>query len=479
MPSGAIEAVISSLHALEYAINLLISLLFVYLANGLVVTFGSLFHPEQAQMKAKTQAARLTLINAKDKLSTLAVEYFDPSRKFKRMSTGIKVTNTKNAKGEYTYFDGETIKANGSKDPKTDTQTARQRLADVNAVIDALERKLKRWPMVAELNAALDAKVTPVAAREAPFLEVMQAYIDGRTWRTASTKKNFVTLLHNVQAYELANRTQWLLSSLTNAEIKRFQQWLLDTYDYKNSTAGKRTRLLRQFLTVHPAPHVNIANVKDLHTTLLTTPVVLHQSEIEALRALPLDPHSRLGKVRNLQVLQIFVGVRVSDLFRLRKHHIVGKEIHILEKKTENHSQSRRIPLLPAAREVLDMYTNGETGELNLPTISEQKFNDYIAELAPLYLKDPNGKPTQVLITDKHREVITETWEPKHEHVTSHTNRKSFCSLFLSLGYSIRDTMQMSGHRSLASFQRYMGHLELRVDASDEFAARYAASLGK
>ena len=123
MPSGAIEAVISSLHALEYAINLLISLLFVYLANGLVVTFGSLFHPEQAQMKAKTQAARLTLINAKDKLSTLAVEYFDPSRKFKRMSTGIKVTNTKNAKGEYTYFDGETIKANGSKDPKTDTQT--------------------------------------------------------------------------------------------------------------------------------------------------------------------------------------------------------------------------------------------------------------------------------------------------------------------------------------------------------------------
>ena len=430
-------------------------------------------------MKAKTQAARLTLINAKDKLSTLAVEYFDPSRKFKRISTGIKVTNTKNAKGEYIYFDGDTIKAGGCKDPKTDTQTARERLADVNAVIDTLERKLKRWPMVAELNAALEARITPVADREAPFLEVMQAYIDGRTWRTPSTKKNFVTLLHNVQAYELANRTTWLLSALTNAEIIRFQQWLLDTYDYKNSTAGKRTRLLRQFLAAHPAQHVNLAKVKALYTTLLTAPVVLNSFEIEALRALPLDPHSRLGKVRNLQVLQIFVGVRVSDLLRLRKHHLIGKEIHILEKKTENHSQTRRIPLLPAAREVFEIYTDSETGELRLPTISEQKFNDYMAELAPMYLIDTHGKPTQVLITDKHRDVVTETWEPKHEHVTSHTNRRTFCSLFLSLGYSIRDTMSMSGHRSLASFQRYMGHLELRDDASDVFAARYAASLGK
>lgn len=430
-------------------------------------------------MKAKTQAARLTLINAKGEESTLAVEYFDPSRKFKRLSTGVKVKNVKTAKGEYIYFDGETIKAGGSKDPKTDTQTGRQRLADVNAVIDALERKLKRWPMVAELNAALEAQVIPVADREASFTEVMQGYIDEQTRWSASTKKNFVTLLHNVQAYELANRTTWLLSSLTNAEIKRFQQWLLDTYDYKNSTAGKRTRLLRQFLAAHPAPHVNLSKVQALHSTLLTAPVVLHQSEIEALRALALDPYSRLGKVRNLQVLQIFVGVRVSDLFRLRKHHIVGKEIHILEKKTEKISQSRRIPLLPAAREVFDMYTDHETGELHLPTISEQKFNDYIAELAPQYLKDANGKPTQVLITDKHREVITETWEPKHEHISSHTNRRTFCSLFLSLGYSIRDTMSMSGHRSLASFQRYMGHLELRDDASDEFAARYAASLGK
>ena len=126
-------------------------------------------------MKAKTQAARLTLINAKGNLSTLALEYVDPSKKFKRVSTGVKVVNTKNAKGEYIYFDGDTIKANGSKDPKEDTKTARTALNKLNTVIDTLESKFNRFPQVSEVNAALDAKVTRVAEREAPFLEVLQA----------------------------------------------------------------------------------------------------------------------------------------------------------------------------------------------------------------------------------------------------------------------------------------------------------------
>jgi len=423
-------------------------------------------------MKAKTQAAGLVLRNPKGNLSTLTVEYRDEVGGFKRQSTGIKVVNSKDAKGEYKYFDAttNTIRAKGSQNPGKDTEEAREVLAEVNDYIAELKRQLKRWPLVSELSAAKAAAEAPAPApQETPLADVMQSYIDNRSGIQPATRKSFQTLLHNIKSYEDVTGTTWLLSSLTNPEIRKFQQWQIDTYNYKNSTAGKRTRLLRQFLSEHPAPQVTLAKIKPLDSVLLTAPVVLTQNEIEALRALELSPTSRLGKVRNLQILQIFTGLRVSDLMRLGREHVIGNQIIIREKKT---NQTRRIPILPPAREILNTYTDALTGEIHLPSISEQKFNDYIAELANIYLAD-----SKVLITRKHREKITEIWEPKAEHITSHSSRRSFCSLFLSLGYSIRETMNFSGHKSLASFSRYMGHLETQADASQEFAARYAAKL--
>lgn len=420
-------------------------------------------------MKAKKTAAVLQLRNPKDGFATLTVEYKDPARAFKRISTGIRIIPGK--------WDAatNTIKAQGSQNPTADTKKAREKLSELNALIDMLERTLKRWPYVSEINAAQEAAAAPKPQRETPLVDEMQTYIDSQSRWQPATRKSFLTLLQNIKDYQTANDTMWALSTLTNAEIRKFQQWQLDTYDYKNSTAGKRTRLLRQFLAEHPAPGVILAKVKPLNDVLLTAPVVLTIKEIEALRALDLSPTSRLGKVRNLQVLEIFAGLRVSDLMRLQHHHIHAHEIIIKEKKTRNSSsETRRIPILPQAREVLDLYTDPQTGILTLPTISDQKFNEYIAELAPQYLAD-----TKVLITRKHREEVTETWELKSEHVTSHTNRRSYCSLLLSLGYSIRETMALSGHKSVSAFQRYMGHLELKADTASEIAARYAQHLSK
>ncbi|UYZ58443.1 tyrosine-type recombinase/integrase [Hymenobacter latericus] len=424
-------------------------------------------------MKAKVNAAQLVLRNPKGELSSLTVEYRDPEGRFKRVATGVQVVNRKNAKGEFIYWDGVTIKANGSKDPKNDTKSARETLADVNRVIDNLERQLKRWPMVNEVTAAMKSEAAPVAQEEKPLVDILEEFITTRTgWQPAS-RKSFTTLLHNIKAYQEAEDITWTLLTLTNSEIKKFQHWMLETYDYRNSTSGKRTRLLRQFLAEHPAPGVNLTKVKPLHTQLLTAPVVLEQTEIEALRTLPLDPKSRLGKVRNLQVLQIFTGLRVSDLMCLDWHHIRSNEIEIREQKTK---RTRYIPLLEPAREVLKLYTDAD-GMLRLPSISPQKFNDYIGELAQQYLTDSKGKAKMVFVTRKHRESVLEEWQPKHEHITSHTSRRSFCSLLLSLGYSVRDTMALSGHRSLAAFQRYVGLVESRADLAQDINARYQASL--
>ena len=62
-------------------------------------------------------------------------------------------------------------------------------------------------------------------------------------------------------------------------------------YDYKNSTLGKRVRLLRQFLQEKCAPGVQIGKIKPLYSQLLTPPVVLYLHEIEAVQDLQVQIH--------------------------------------------------------------------------------------------------------------------------------------------------------------------------------------------
>lgn len=407
--------------------------------------------------------AYLAARNLKNDVYTIYAEY-SSYPKVKRVPTGVKVNQK--------YWDNanKKVKANGALNVKKTNDDLAAVLKNLNDTVTELYKANGNvLPTVDQLNAHLSLTAEAVAEAaipETPLTAILNNYLENRTGWAPATRVNFRTLLSNILAYEKASKKTWLLSTLTNDEINKFQHWLLKEYNLMNSTAAKRNRLLKHFLTEFLAPQVTRAKVKPLHKQLLSAPVVLDKPEIQALIELPLDPQSRLGKVRNMQVLQIFTGLRYGDLIRLQPHHVKNKEIIIREEKT-NHI--RRIPLFPPAAEVLRTYTNQETGEFELPCISIQKFNKYLSEIAA----SMECLQTPVLVTTMVRDKVVETWEPKHEHIKSHSSRRTFCSMLLSMNYSIRETMTLSGHKSLSSFQRYMGKAETRADAVSDFAARW------
>ncbi|RPD50155.1 hypothetical protein DNI29_04990 [Hymenobacter sediminis] len=402
-------------------------------------------------MKAKTQAAVLVLRNPKDGLATLTVEYKDPERQFKRVSTGIKVVP---GKWDPTT---DTIKAGGSQDPATDTQTARTKLAEVNAVITDLQRTLKRWPYVSELNAA---KVTQAAPKpsELTVSDALRNFMDseGHKWAPA-TRKNHVTLLNNLSAYEAANKTTWVAANLTNEDVTQFQKWLRVTYNYENSTLRKRLMMLKKLLK-HIADtqplKLKFAKISPLHTLADKPVFTLRLTELETIMGLNLPPAGYLERTRDLLVLQMMCGLRWGDIMQLRSDHITPEGIRIYMEKTQ---QWVSAPLLEPGRAIIRKYTD-EKGLLALPVRSDVKQNKYLKELAQLV---PAFDRLVTVINDKGPKVVQHS-VPAWQLVTTHTARKSLVTCALDMGVARHHVKAMSGHKTEAAFSRYVNpHAEL------------------
>lgn len=410
--------------------------------------------------------ARLVARNPKDNMVSLYAEYRHED-KFKRVPTGIRI-GTK-------YWDNEKqrIRANGTKDVENDNIHIQSVLVGLaNRIKELYTQNKNSYPTVTQLNASYEAQAVALAQESAPpvpqttVTAALQSFIEEKPDWSVATRQGFGTLMNNIKEYQLARKVTWLFDTISNEDITVWQHWLLATKDYKNATLDKRVRLLRQLLREKEAPKVNLAKVKPLYSQMLTPPVVLHQAEIEALRTLNLKANSRLERVRDLMIAQIFSGLRFSDLIRLQRDNIVKGHIVIRMQKT---NQTVRVPIFPQFQEVAEKYTNSMSNELRLPNISNQKFNEYLKELCQLVpaLLEP------VNIEYKKRNKVLSEQTPKWQLITSHSSRRSFCSLCLDLGYSPKEVMSWSGHRTLSAFSRYIGQTDLRADAAVDFSSRY------
>lgn len=111
----------------------------------------------------------------------------------------------------------------------------------------------------------------------------------------------------------------------------------------------------------------------------------LNRQEIIRIMGKRLDI-PRLASIRDIFIFSCFTGIAYSDICRLRKDQIIsdsdkGMYIHLYRTKT-NHPAF--IPLLPQARKMVSLYIGKGESEYLFPTISNQKSNAYLKELADI-----------------------------------------------------------------------------------------------
>jgi len=230
--------------------------------------------------------------------------------------------------------------------------------------------------------------------------------------------------------------------------MRGFTKFLTTTKNYAPNSIRNFLKTLRMVVNMarEERHEINPAFYsKKLKLPKEDTPTIyLGTDDLNDLWNMDLAGNARLDRVRDLFLLQCWVGLRFSDLLRLSVNNVDGGFIHIRQKKTD---QDVTIPLHPVVAAVLTKYGGYP------PTMSNQKFNEYLKELVAMV---PALQVVKAITRTKGG--ITRTVNtPKWKLVASHTARRSFATNFYLAGdVHMHTIMAITGHKSEAAFLRYL-----------------------
>jgi integrase len=233
-----------------------------------------------------------------------------------------------------------------------------------------------------------------------------------------------------------------------------FTTYLTGTVGQSNSTAEKRLKILKTFLLDCQRRGL-ITEVKLGKPAYLkkieATHVALSGAELNRLESLDLAHHPRLARVRDVFCFGCHTGLRFSDLCQLRPEHLqtltdtVGQPVRALVLPMQKTARRITVPLNAYASSIVERHG------LPLPTLTNQRTNDYLKELCQLA-----GFSTPVVLEQMKGATRVQTAHPKHELITTHTARRTFATLARERGMPWEVLRDCLGHRSIAETERYV-----------------------
>lgn len=172
-----------------------------------------------------------------------------------------------------------------------------------------------------------------------------------------------------------------------------------------------------------------------------TDSVYLTDAELDRLWKMELkDPME--AKCRDLLILGCYSGARWEDFSQLSKDNIQGKELRYIQRKT---GARVVLPASPRIKEVLKR--NGGKA----PSVCDVVFN---REIKVVCQRARINAPLEVRLSKGDTYELKKV--PKWKMVSSHTCRRTCCTLLAQQGVPLDLIMKVSGHKSLASLQKYL-----------------------
>ena len=226
---------------------------------------------------------------------------------------------------------------------------------------------------------------------------------------------------------------------------------------YKQNTISTRIKCIKSVINSLPmAERVNCEFVEPKKCKAVMEDIdniALNENELQALAVLDLANNPYLDRVRDQFLLLAWTGCRYSDLAKLTRRYIVkedGDDVFSLEQQKTGAKVV--IPILPPIVPILEKY------DYQPPKpISNQRFNDYIKEVAHLAGLDDEVTTTHTQ-QDKGEFAPgrVETRRPKWQAVTAHTARRSFATNMYKRGFPTLAIMAITGHKTEKSFLTYI-----------------------
>lgn len=272
-----------------------------------------------------------------------------------------------------------------------------------------------------------------------------------------STKQKYDTTLSRLKRFEKHTGTALRFADINLNFYNSFLAFCRDIDKLNNNTIGKDITVIKQFckkaklngLPVNPLfEHSDFVKVSNE-----TIDTYLNESEINKIFMYDFSNIERLDNARDLLIIGVWTGLRVSDFMRLHETNIKGGFIVI---KTQKTGKTVTIPMHPQLKQILEK-RNGEFPK----EISPQRFNDYIKEVCEkVGITEPTEGAIKINIAEPGQKKVFRKKAgiyPKFELISSHTCRRSFATNLYNSGQVKPITiMQITGHTTESNFLKYI-----------------------
>ena len=269
------------------------------------------------------------------------------------------------------------------------------------------------------------------------------------------TIKRFRTTQSVLQNFALTYSRPLDFNSIDLAFYKEYNSYMVNVKDYKTDTIAKHIRTLKTFLreATDEGVNTNLDYQKKAFAVVLkssdeSVSIALNESELTEIYQLDLSTAPKLERVRDLFIIGANTGLRFSDFTAIKPENIredkEGAYIEIIQFKTK---RKVVVPINQTVKSILSKYNNV------LPdAISNQKFNDYIKEVAQLC---KSLQSVELLSYVKGGKDVKESLE-RWKMVSTHTARRSFATNAYERGTPANAIMAITDHKTEQSFLLYI-----------------------
>jgi len=225
-----------------------------------------------------------------------------------------------------------------------------------------------------------------------------------------------------------------LLTDTTGKYVENLKSFL----KWSEERGYNKNPIYREFKMFSTADKKRIKRKNDI--------VTLTAQELRDLYTHEFPLGSTLDRVRDLFCFGCYTGQRWGDISRFKKSDLDGDVWTFVTDKTKEEISIDLVGYAAPALDILKKY------DYKLPSISLQKFNDYIKNAAAAAKIDT---PTTLTRYVGSKEIkIT---NPKSEFIGSHCARRTCVSLLLNVyNMPITAVMEITGHSDLKTLQKYI-----------------------
>ena len=283
------------------------------------------------------------------------------------------------------------------------------------------------------------------------FLKGIDGAINKNTGRaySDSMKVQYGSVNKVLKEFERELNVRIEVRDFNAAMNERFVMWCKDVMRYSINSVGEFVMLVKVLLKKAKERGIGIAD--DLGEFIVmkesSVSVALNEGEIDRLVAWDFSGDRRLENARDLMILGLWTGLRVSDVMNLPNIDPESKLIEVEPMKTRNTSGAKVV--IPLHYHIRDMIR-----KRGMPKpISDCVFNKYIKEICRTV--GFNDRVEGSLMNPQTRRKESGLFE-KWQLISSHTCRRSFATNLYLMNFPTLSIMKITGHTTEASFLKYI-----------------------